>query len=232
MRPFGVIGMGRPVFLQMPEEDADGLGVSVIEALMVVSGITQDKIPELLVSHAFQADVDAQLAGEADGGLHHHLGVLVLQKMKDKALLDLQPVPRQVADKTNGEQTGAKAVQRYPDAPGAEELKLRAQILHVHGAAPLCQLQAEVLGRVPCFPQNIHQAVPEPPAFDLGVSDIDVQEEMGVLIYNQSGLCQRLPEDPVAQREEAGVFFQNGDEAAGRNFTEDGALPAEQGFHP
>ena len=204
--------------------------MGVIEALMVVGGIAQDEVPDLLIFHALQTDIDAQPSGEADGGLHHHLGVLVLQNVEDKALVDLQPVHRQVADQIHGGQAGAEVVQRHPDAPGAEELKLRAQIFHVHGAAPLCQLQAEVLGRVPCFPQNIHQAVPEPPAFDLGVSDIDVQEEMGVFIHDRPGLCQRLPEDPVAQREEAVVLFQNGDEAAGRDFAEDGALPTEEGL--
>ena len=232
MRSFGVIGMGRPVLLQMLEEYIDGLRMGVIEALMVVGGIAQDEVPDLLIFHALQTDIDAQLSGEADGGLHHHLGVLVLQNVEDKALVDFQPVHRQVADHIQGGHAGAEVVQRHPDAAGAEELKLRAQIFHVHGAAPLRQLQTEILGREPGLLQNFHRTVPEAPALDLGVSDIDVQEEMGVLIHNRSGLCQRLPEDPVAQRGEAGVFFQNGDEAAGRNFAEDGALPAQQGFHP
>ena len=119
LRPFGVIGMSRPVFFRIPEEDADGLGMGVVKALMAAGGITQDKVPELLIFHAFQTDVDAQLAGGVDGGPHHRLGVFVLQNMEDKALVDLRAVRRQVADQAQGGDSPGRSRPAPPGCPGS-----------------------------------------------------------------------------------------------------------------
>ena len=76
--------------------------MGIIKALMMIDGIAEEEVPELLVLHTFQTDIDAQLVGEVNGGFHHHLGALVLQDLEDKALVDFQTVHGQVADQIQG----------------------------------------------------------------------------------------------------------------------------------
>ena len=92
-------------------EFLNGLGTGVVVALVMVGGITQDKVPDLLVFHALQADVDPQLAGKADGGLHHHLCVLIFQDVQDKALVDLQTVHRKITDQIQRGNASTEVIQ-------------------------------------------------------------------------------------------------------------------------
>lgn len=61
--------------------------MDVIESLVVVSRMVENKIPKLMVFHTFQTDRNTQFAGKADGGLYNHLGVLFFQNAEYETLV-------------------------------------------------------------------------------------------------------------------------------------------------
>ena len=60
--------------------------------------------------------------------------------------------------------------------------------------------------------------------------DIDVDAEVGDHLAPHAGIRQREVEDIDAERIIAGVVFEEGDEASGRDFAERGVNPAKERF--
>ena len=98
----------------------------------------------------------------------------------------------------------------------------------IHQAAPLGDLQAEILGReagdfqIP--PDHFHEIV----LLELAVGQIDIQCEIRILPKQGLGILHGPSQNPLTQQHEGGVVFDDGNESVRRNHAVFRGAPPQQ----